>query len=397
MAVSNESNGKVSGLIARIKGILLTPNTEWATIDKEQSTVASLYLNYIAILAAIGPVAIFLRGELFGYGAFGVYLRPSLISALSMAVVSYVLALVMVFVLALIVDALAPTFQGQKSRIQALKLTAYAATAGWLAGIFSLIPALTILGLLGLYSLYLFYVGLPVMMKSPAEKSLVYTAVVIVIAVVLSLLISPLSALLVDNALPTRSSVASYLPGTSQSGGTVTLPNGSTVDVGKMQQAAKAMSQSVNRAQSGPAVTADTLKSFLPASLPGGLGRSEISSMGGQMGGVGGTIAEAKYSGGGAQVTLTITDLGAAGAMAAMGGAFGVSSDKQTATSYSKVWQENGRMLSEEYDSPSRHGSYGVILASRFLVHAEGSPVSMDDLHAAVASVDLDKLQDLVK
>jgi hypothetical protein len=203
MAVANESDGKASGLIARIKGILLTPKAEWAIIDKEQATVASLYRNYIAILAAIGPVAVLLRSELFGYGAFGVSIRPSLMSALIMAVVSYALALAMVYALALIIDALAPTFQGQKSQIQALKLATYAATAGWLAGIFALVPGLTILGLLGLYSLYLFYLGLPVMMKSPAEKSLVYTIVVVVVAVVLSLVIAPLSALLVGNTLPT--------------------------------------------------------------------------------------------------------------------------------------------------------------------------------------------------
>ena len=49
---------------------------------------------------------------------------------------SYVLSLVAVFVLALITDALAPTFDGTKSQIGALKLIAYGSTAGFVGGVF---------------------------------------------------------------------------------------------------------------------------------------------------------------------------------------------------------------------------------------------------------------------
>ncbi len=46
-----------------------------------------------------------------------------------------------------------------------------------------------VLGILGLYSLYLLYLGLPRLMKSPAEKARGYTVVVILVAVVLFILI----------------------------------------------------------------------------------------------------------------------------------------------------------------------------------------------------------------
>ncbi len=42
-------------------------------------------------------------------------------------------------------------------------------------------------GLLGLYSLYLLYTGLPVLMKSPPEKALGYTVVVIIVGIILAL------------------------------------------------------------------------------------------------------------------------------------------------------------------------------------------------------------------
>ena len=57
-------------------------------------------------------------------------------------VIGYLLSLAIVYVLALIVDALAPTFGGTKNPIAALKLVAYGSTAGFVGGIFSLMPSL---------------------------------------------------------------------------------------------------------------------------------------------------------------------------------------------------------------------------------------------------------------
>ncbi|HUF65311.1 MAG TPA: YIP1 family protein, partial [Gemmatimonadaceae bacterium] len=95
-----------------------------------------------------------------------------------------------VFIIAWIVNALAPTFGAQQSMPQAIKLAAYGATASWLAAIFGLIPALAFLSILGLYSLYLLYVGLPIMMKAPQEKVVPYLIAVIVAAIVSYVLLS---------------------------------------------------------------------------------------------------------------------------------------------------------------------------------------------------------------
>ena len=115
-------------------------------------------------------------------------------SALASGVARYVLALIGVFVLALIIDALAPSFSGQKSRMQALKVAAYASTAAWCAGIFALVPPLAFLGVLGLYSLYLLHSGLPVLMKVPQDRAAGYTLVVVICAIVLFALIAWISA-----------------------------------------------------------------------------------------------------------------------------------------------------------------------------------------------------------
>ncbi len=79
---------------------------------------------------------------------------------------------------------LAPTFGGERNPLNALKLTIYSSTAGWLAGVFAILPGLHMLGILGLYGAFLFYTGVPVLMKCPAEKAAAYTVVSIIAGVV---------------------------------------------------------------------------------------------------------------------------------------------------------------------------------------------------------------------
>ena len=182
-------------LVDRVKRILLSPKTEWEVIDAEPATLAELYTRYIMPLAAIGPLA-----QLIGYSVFGISVpfigtyRVPIGTAITQALVTYILTLAGTYVLALIIDALAPTFNGQRSQIQSLKLAAYSLTASWVAGIFALIPGLRILTLLGIYSLYLLYLGLPVLMKTPREKAASYTAVVILAAIVLSIVIGAVAS-----------------------------------------------------------------------------------------------------------------------------------------------------------------------------------------------------------
>ncbi|MFL5401621.1 MAG: Yip1 family protein [Gemmatimonadales bacterium] len=177
-------------LVDRVKRILVSPQTEWQVIDAEPTTTGALYAGYIAPLAAIGPIA-----QLIGYSVFGITVpfmgtyRVPFGSALTSAIVSYVLTLLATYVLALIIDALAPTFSGQRNQVQALKVAAYSSTAAWVAGIFALIPGLRLLTILGAYSLYLLYLGLPVLMKSPRDKALAYTAVVVLAAIVLFMVV----------------------------------------------------------------------------------------------------------------------------------------------------------------------------------------------------------------
>ena len=172
-------------IVTRVKDILLAPQSTWPVIEAEETSVAALYTQYIMILAAIQAVAGFLGMSLFGASVMGVTVRVPIMAGLVQMVLGYGMALAMIYVVALIADALAPSFGGQKNSLNALKLMAYASTAGMVGGIFMLIPALGVLTLLaGLYSLYLLYLGVGAMMKVPREKALPYTAVLVVCAIV---------------------------------------------------------------------------------------------------------------------------------------------------------------------------------------------------------------------
>jgi hypothetical protein len=172
-------------LVERVKAILLQPKSEWAVIEREPGDAGYLFSNYVAIVAAIPPVCSFIGTSIIGFGP----IRLGIVSGLLHAVVVYVLTLVGVFVVAYVIDFLAGYFDGKKNLGNAMKVSAYAPTAAWVAGVFNLIPALAILSILGLYSLYLLHTGIAALMKPPESKALVYTIAVVICVVVLWLVI----------------------------------------------------------------------------------------------------------------------------------------------------------------------------------------------------------------
>jgi len=188
-------------IVDRAKNMIMKPKQEWQVIDGETHTVKDLYVNYAMILAAIPAVAKFIGFSIVGLGGVLSQYRIPIASGVAMMVVGYVLSLASVYVLALIIDALAPNFGSQKNFIQSLKLAVFSMTAAWLAGIFSLLPALSILGLLGLYSLYVLYLGMPVLMKTPADKLVPYFVVVLIAAIVVHVVIGALAALTIPGSL----------------------------------------------------------------------------------------------------------------------------------------------------------------------------------------------------
>jgi hypothetical protein len=183
--------GPAPGLMTRVTNILTKPKEEWQVIAGESTSVASLYSGYIVILAAIPVVASFIKMSIIGTSVLVTTVRVGIMTGLVAAIVGYGLSLGGVYLAAIVIEKLAPTFQSQGDTLQAMKLVAYAYTAAWVAGIFNLLPIIGILGVLagGIYSIYLFYLGLPILMKTPPDKIVAYMIVAAVIIFVIYLVI----------------------------------------------------------------------------------------------------------------------------------------------------------------------------------------------------------------
>jgi hypothetical protein len=410
----------VNKIIARAKAMVTSPRTEWPIAAAEPDTVGGLFSNYIIILAAIPVIATFVKTSLIGtsVGFFGSFRLP-IAWGLEQMVVSYVLSLVGVYIGALVVDALAPSFSGEKNQVQALKAVAYGYTGYWVASIALIIPGLGwLIALLGgLYSIYLLNMGLPVTMKCPPEKAVGYTAVTIIVMIVIyfviGLIVGGVSTWSGMN--PYRGAFNSSLHDRSAGAGFAAGSAGAALQsyADNLQKATKQMDSAQKAGDSnaqGAAVGAmlgaalgnngkvealapDAIKPFIPDTL-NGLQRTQFSvqrnaALGMQM-----STGTATYSDGGQHsLNLEISDTGSLkGLVGFATGYAGAEQDTETDTGYDKLYKSGGQLIHEKWDNRSASGEYGVIVGDRFSVKVSGSASSIADLKSAVASLNLSGL-----
>jgi Yip1 domain len=173
-------------IFARVRGIFLAPTAEWAIIDGEPATTGGLMAGYAAILAAVPVVCDFAGRRIFNFGVFAGHDHfPLWISALT-AVTTYVVSLASVFIVAKLINAMAPDMGGEKNWISALKLAVYSSTIGWVTGLFGLFPPMAIFGgICALYGYFPLRVGLPRLMRVSEDHALSYAVIVFVVSLLL--------------------------------------------------------------------------------------------------------------------------------------------------------------------------------------------------------------------
>jgi len=146
------------------------------------ATVRGIMVNYVAVLAAI-PFFASLIGYLWYYdlyipfgfeGSFVAY-------AFLYAFLFYIFDVIAVYVVALVIGFLAPTFGSSTDQIKSLKLSAFIFTPAFLIGILDIIPFLGILTILGiLYGLYILYLGLPIILGTHKDRVVTYVVAVVI-------------------------------------------------------------------------------------------------------------------------------------------------------------------------------------------------------------------------
>lgn len=398
-------------LIQRVQDILLKPQATWPVIEGESDDIGSLYRTYLIYLAAVPAVATFIGLSLVGAGMMGVHFRVPLVSGLVNMVFSFVLTLVMVYVLSLIANALAPTFGGQKNPLSAFKLVAYGSTAGLLGGVFNLLPALSMLGLLAaLYSIYLIYTGIPVLMKAPPEKAMGYTAVLIVCGIVASIIVGAVSAMFTSGPGmmlgrgTTESDVTIQVPGTEITLDTSKLEAASK----KVQEAAaqmeaaqakgdtaaagQAMSTMMGAAlggmEGGKPFAPDVLQGFVPARLEG-MERTAIEARADSAMGMNFSSVTAEFRTDTGRVEVRVQDIGAVPALAlAMGGWSRSTVNRETQDEVEKVYQRDGVSVKEAFRKDGSQAEMSMLLGNGLMLDVSGDSVNMDTVRSAMAALD---------
>jgi hypothetical protein len=408
-------------LVARAKAMLLTPKTEWPVVATEPTTVTDLYKGYIVPLAAIPAIFGFLKMSVIGTSMmFAGTFRVGMGAGLTYMVLGYVLSLVSVYVTALIINGLAPTFGGQKDSIQAVKVMAFASTASWVASAAQIVPGIGwLIALAGaFYSIYLLYLGLPHTMKCPQDKAGGYTAVVVIIAIVLYFVIGAVIGSVAG--VGSMMNGATFSSHSSSSDGNVTFDEDSSLgkmekwskdveaagkkleeaqksgDQAAQQEALKAMmGATLSGGQDVESLAPDRLKSFVPDEL-GGLSRSSLSAERNAAMGIQISQANATYSNeSGRELRLEITDAGTAKGLLGLAGWAGMEGEKEENGRYEKTFRDDGRLIHQEWDSNDSTGEYSVVVGDRFTVKLEGGAGSVDELREAVEALDLEGLADL--
>jgi hypothetical protein len=400
-------------LVNRIKNILLTPQTEWPVIGAEQHTVKDVFLKYVVFVAGAAAIAAFISASIVGASMFGMTMRQPIGIGLAIGIIGFAAGLGVVFLVGVLADILAPNFGGERNQAQGVKLIAYSATAGWVGAVLGLVPwigwLLSIAGMI--YGIYLVYVGAPHTSKVPPDRAAGFTAVVVLIWLVLYFVVAGITG-----AIAVTGGALSAMSGTSMNTSNVEIDADSPL--GKLEQFGKSMEdagkQLESAQQSGDAqaqadaaskmlgtlmgggavveaVGTDLLKPLAPASLAG-MARASLSAEKTGAMGIQVSNVDAEYAAGDRRIRLTISDTGGASGMMGMASWAMVQTEREDDTGYEKTYKDDGKLVHEQWDSGSRSGEYSVIVADRFVVKAEGENLEVAELKAAVAEIDLDAL-----
>lgn len=445
----------VASFLTRVKGILLSPSSEWSVIASENTSPVPLVTTYVMPLAILAALVNFIRMSVVGVSLpFGGTIRTPMLAGITNAVLTCVMAAVGVGIVALIINLLARTFGGTSDGRRALQTSAYSLTAAYVGSVLGLLPLGTLLSLFaGLYGIYTLYLGLPLMMHSRPDKAVGYTASVVICTIVLGLILGALSASLGigraatlgaftrsqdrdvarEEAAATVGNAIGGILGTDEKGKegigaaiSSLAKTGEQMAEQERQRAASSSRATSSGAASSDATTADSaqanpvaaagglmsalggalggaqrhapvdfhqLETLLPATLPG-MSRQEASGASNEALGIKKTSATATYRGSGdARAQVNITDATGISGLMDMAASMDVKEATESDSGFEKDVSLGGRKVHEKYDRNSRHGEISTLVARRFAVDISGDNVSMEDLERSLAAVDLKSLE----
>ena len=169
----------------------------------------------------------------------------------------------------------------------------------------------------------------------------------------------------------------------------------------QMEQMQKALGAIAGIAQQGgskPLVDFREMKALLPKELPGGM-KGELKGQ--KSSAMGMTIAEAegryRKEGSDSSISIKMTDISGMGAMGAMAHAAWANAeiDNESDDGYEKTSTIGGFKGLEKYNTKTKDGEVQIFVDNRFVVELRGNNTPMEQIKAALGTVDLKKLATL--
>lgn len=368
----------MKALVARVKGLLLSPRTEWDAIAKEDIPLRRLVLGYVVPLIAIPTIATVIGLAVVGVSISGVPVRAPLIAVALSALLFFALAVAAVIAFAAVIDWLAPRFKASRNYKQALKVAAYSITAAGIAGVLTIVPALGVLALLGAaYSLYLLFIGTPKVMQAPPETAVNYSIVTTFAAIVLGLGVG-LASMAVSSPGGSLFPQIAQLPSLSRDSAAQPLAE-AAVEPAALPPAAGQLREG------GPgAVLGGDLRGAAPTVLSG-LSRVSVGVERRGITGAQTVELDAEYRNGKRYIVLQIVYSDSIAETIGFAGPATSEYDRETADGYARRRRIGSAIVTEEWNQSSRTGNYARLYDDRFYVKATGGGgISPAELRAAV-------------
>jgi hypothetical protein len=142
-------------------------------------------------------------------------------------------------------------------------------------------------------------------------------------------------------------------------------------------------------------VAIDQLRPFVPETFAG-LPKTSSNAEKNGFGGLAVSKAEATYSDkAGKSVTLEVSDSGGVSGLVGLAGWAGVQGEKEDDYMSERTQKVGGRLVHEKLSKKGGQNEFGIVLGDRFMVSATGQGVDLNTLKAAVAGLDLGKLESM--
>ena len=162
-------------IFRRIIVILIFPRLAWQIIREEKTSTLDLFLGYAAIIVAIPAISKIIGRGIVGVDVNGLPYRMVLSDAIFGGVIQYLLYYIGLILVTIVIHTLARYFIDFDDNFNiTAKLVVYSGTALYVAGIFLMVPSISIMYLFSVYSLYILYRGITVMYDLPPDRGLIF-------------------------------------------------------------------------------------------------------------------------------------------------------------------------------------------------------------------------------